>query len=152
MSKVRINLEQLATFAETFRSLVLEAVQSQGVCVALEGPLGSGKTTFVAHLIKILNPNEKVSSPTYVLENIYEAEPGLKISHWDLYRLSSGSVPEELYEAVIPGELRLIEWASRSNSSALGIDIQINFEIIAEDSRDCLVEVTELGARKEICF
>lgn len=77
----------------------------------LTGDLGAGKTTLVAALVKVLNGSAPVSSPTYVLQHIYELPEGRCVEHWDLYRVSS--VPEELLGPPASKILRLIEWGEK---------------------------------------
>jgi len=54
---------------------------SPGDVIALNGNLGSGKTTFVKGVLKGLNYKHEVTSPTYTLINEYNAD--FKIIHID---------------------------------------------------------------------
>src|SRR5688500_11391640 len=59
-----------------------------GECLALHGDLGAGKTRFVRGLVRGLNGEEhSVSSPTYVLLNVYDTAR-LTVYHLDAYRVS----------------------------------------------------------------
>ena len=105
-----------------------------GMQVALCGPLGAGKTTFVRYLCDRLGVADRVSSPSFVLEHRYAAASGLLpqlhvISHWDIYRLGAG--PEELLDAVPDDELRLIEWADRDSELLARCDLRLVFELAA---------------------
>src|SRR5688572_12984790 len=63
-----------------------------GDIIALEGPLGSGKTCFVRGLARGLGIDPtQVSSPTFIIVHEYEA----RLYHLDAYRLQGGT-PEEL--------------------------------------------------------
>ena len=91
--------------------------------VFLMGSLGSGKTTFVRHLVGNLpgSGNAEVASPSFTLCNIYPTNP--VVLHYDLYRLPPGCTDDSLEEALEmvegarqqpgqkPGQLVLIEWA-----------------------------------------
>jgi tRNA threonylcarbamoyladenosine biosynthesis protein TsaE len=55
---------------------------------AFNGEMGSGKTTFIKELSKILGSKDSFSSPTYAIVNEYHS-PKEKIYHFDLYRLKS---------------------------------------------------------------
>tara|TARA_B100000676_G_C17573390_1_gene578299 strand:- start:128 stop:553 length:426 start_codon:yes stop_codon:yes gene_type:complete len=57
---------------------------SPGDIISLNGNLGSGKTTFVKGVLKGLNYQHEVTSPTYTLINEYNAD--YKIIHIDCYR------------------------------------------------------------------
>lgn len=56
-------------------------------CFALHGNLGSGKTTFVKTMVKLLDDKINTNSPTYSIVNEYNAGNQL-ILHYDLYRLN----------------------------------------------------------------
>src|ERR1700677_2270816 len=86
-----------------------------GECIALDGPLGAGKTQFVRGLATALGANPRaVSSPTFVLLNIYRGGR-LTVFHLDAYRVTG---PED-FEGIGFGELLeqggvvVVEWASR---------------------------------------
>lgn len=52
------------------------------------GDLGSGKTTLIKHLCKVLAVSDHVTSPTYGLVNTYESPKHGHIYHFDLYRIN----------------------------------------------------------------
>ncbi|NJL99551.1 MAG: tRNA (adenosine(37)-N6)-threonylcarbamoyltransferase complex ATPase subunit type 1 TsaE [Synechococcaceae cyanobacterium SM2_3_2] len=89
-------------------ALAIEA--EPGTILLLEGDLGSGKTTLVQDLARGLGIPEVVSSPTFVLVQVYE-EGRIPLIHADLYRLSSAD-PEEL-ELWDPRAITAIEWPDR---------------------------------------
>jgi tRNA threonylcarbamoyl adenosine modification protein YjeE len=64
-------------------------VLARGDLVVLDGPLGSGKTTFTRALCRALGlPRRvRVPSPTFTLVHEYDLEP--PICHADVYRLGS---------------------------------------------------------------
>lgn len=82
-----------------------------GAYIALQGPLGAGKTTLVRALLQALGVQGPVKSPTYaLLESYDEVKP--KVHHLDLYRMCS---PEALHDVGIEAcfsesALILIEW------------------------------------------
>ncbi len=86
--------------------------------LALEGELGSGKTTFIQGLAQALGIKEKVLSPTFVLMKIFslEKKPFRNFIHLDAYRIEK---PKELlrlgFRELIrdPQNLVVIEWADR---------------------------------------
>jgi tRNA threonylcarbamoyladenosine biosynthesis protein TsaE len=80
--------------------------------VLLEGPLGSGKTTFIKHLLKKLGVTEPVTSPTYTLVHTYHATLG-QIMHADLYRIQHQQELEGLDLEYTGNNLLFIEWGER---------------------------------------
>lgn len=84
--------------------------------VTMQGELGSGKTTFVRHLLRALGVRGRVRSPTYGLVEPHQAPDGTPIAHCDFYRFAD---PREWEEAGLrdtfaaPG-LKLVEWPERA--------------------------------------
>jgi tRNA threonylcarbamoyladenosine biosynthesis protein TsaE len=82
--------------------------------VALDGPMGAGKTTLTAAIVKELGIREPVRSPTYTLANVYQSDDGLTIAHIDLYR-DSGALTDEAWWADIQPTIEqasftIVEW------------------------------------------
>ncbi len=92
----------------------LAATLEKGSVVALTGPLGAGKTTFVKAVARALGVEEDVTSPSFVRLNIYEGR--FTIYHLDLYRVKD--VPEFIFfgldEWLDTDGVTLIEWADRA--------------------------------------
>jgi tRNA threonylcarbamoyl adenosine modification protein YjeE len=93
--------ELAAQFAATLRA---------GDVVALSGPLGSGKTTFVRAVVRALHGVDEGSSPTFTFRHRYDGDP--PIEHLDFYRIRSESeIPELGLEEAFQGDaIVLIEW------------------------------------------
>ena len=62
------------------------AVLPRGQLLVVSGPLGAGKTTFVAELAAALGSDADVTSPTYTLVHEYPTPDG-PLVHVDAYRL-----------------------------------------------------------------
>lgn len=99
------------------------------VWVGLRGDLGAGKTRLAQGLCQGMGYAGRVRSPTFVLENRYQAN--LPIRHQDLYRLE---VPDEEMAAEWQDDREsvfLVEWADRASvadlpeSRVLIIDLSI---------------------------
>jgi tRNA threonylcarbamoyl adenosine modification protein YjeE len=85
--------------------------------IALNGPLGVGKTKFVQLLAAAMEVEELVNSPTFTMMNEYHSGR-LPLYHFDLYRLSEGQaalaaemLDSELAEILVGNYLIVIEWA-----------------------------------------
>jgi tRNA threonylcarbamoyladenosine biosynthesis protein TsaE len=105
----------LADEAATARlGAAIARVLRAGEAVCLSGPLGAGKSTLARALVRALTTSdEDVPSPTFTLVQFYEGA-GLKIAHFDLYRLTSADEAYEigLDEALDDGAA-VIEWPER---------------------------------------
>jgi tRNA threonylcarbamoyl adenosine modification protein YjeE len=112
---------------QRFARQLAEVINSP-ICVALNGTLGAGKTQFVRFMVEAMGGSaELVSSPTFVLVNLYQAR--LPIAHIDLYRLKSAAELDTFgFEDYIFGEyVCFVEWSNKFAESmpidSLTIDI-----------------------------
>ena len=91
---------------------------ARGDVVLVSGELGSGKTTFIRGACRALGVSEPVTSPTFVIGQLYcadggaAASTGLEVSHLDLYRLSTlaGEDPALLADYVTAERVSFLEW------------------------------------------
>lgn len=100
------------------------------VTIALSGPLGAGKTTFLQGLASALGIQEGLTSPTYALEQRYETPRG-PFLHLDLYRLTETQSHDLLKGSENFSGIRTIEWSDRvplehflASGHVIHIDIQ----------------------------
>jgi tRNA threonylcarbamoyladenosine biosynthesis protein TsaE len=82
------------------------------------GEMGSGKTTLVKAIGAVSGVTEVMSSPTFSIVNEYQATPGKKIYHFDLFRLNNEKEvfdigTEEYFDS---GQLCLVEWPEKLGS------------------------------------
>lgn len=112
-----------------------------GMVIGLIGTLGAGKTEFVRGLVAALGGSDDVSSPTFVLETVYEV-PGMSgqqirsVRHWDLYRLK-GSPPPELFDApALDDAVTVVEWSERCGdlNDLLSLTIMLAFSALETES------------------
>lgn len=82
-----------------------------GDVVLLAGALGTGKTTFVRGAARALGVQERVTSPTYAIGNLYAGQR-VQVAHLDLYRLDAldGTDEAALDDYLGPGRVTFIEW------------------------------------------
>ena len=112
-----------------------------GDVVALDGPLGAGKSVLARAIIQSLCPTEDdIPSPTFTLVQTYEPKNGMQLMHFDLYRLEA---PEEALELGIEDAFAdaicLIEWAVRLGPllprQALRLSIEPSTDPVASEKR-----------------
>lgn len=97
-----------------------------GDVVFLEGPVGSGKTTFTQSLISTLSSEPlDVQSPTFAIVHDY-SETTPPILHVDLYRLESREELAELgLEDYLDTHALVVEWASACRNNAIRPKVEI---------------------------
>jgi tRNA threonylcarbamoyladenosine biosynthesis protein TsaE len=108
MKKNVNNQQELAAVGER-----LGALLKGGEVIELVGDVGAGKTTFTKAIAGGMGVDGDVSSPSYTLSQVYEAKDGLRLVHYDFYRLHDpGILAAELEEAMRDdGSVIVIEWA-----------------------------------------
>jgi tRNA threonylcarbamoyladenosine biosynthesis protein TsaE len=108
--------------------------------IALDGPLGAGKTTFARYLLRALGASGRIKSPTFALLEPYEL-PALNASHLDFYRFDD---PREWIDAGLrevferPG-LKLVEWPDKAGDLLPIADLWLRITPRDDGSRDVAV-------------
>jgi tRNA threonylcarbamoyladenosine biosynthesis protein TsaE len=126
----------------------LGAALDAGDTVCLVGELGSGKTTFVQGIAAGWGSLDTVTSPTFVLVNLYRRTDGQQLAHLDAYRLSSPAEAVELdVDLLLESGPLVVEWADRIQAALPGDHLRINLGMVAEEQRRLLLSYR--GARYE---
>jgi tRNA threonylcarbamoyladenosine biosynthesis protein TsaE len=110
-----------------------------GDILALNGPLGSGKTCFVQGIARGLGVTERyITSPTFVLVREYQGR--LPLYHIDLYRLAPGIEIGMLgLDEYLDGDgITAIEWSEKMEEGLPGRTINISFKCLNEMSREII--------------
>lgn len=85
-----------------------------GNVVCLQGELGSGKTTLVQGIAAGWGSTDAVTSPTFVLVNIYRRPDGAQLAHMDAYRLENAAEAEALdIDNLLETGPLVVEWADK---------------------------------------
>src|SRR5689334_25189361 len=85
-----------------------------GDLVCLQGNLGAGKTTFVQGIAQGWGSLDSVSSPTFILVNMYRRSDGAQLFHLDTYRLESEAEGAELdLDSMMAEGILIVEWPER---------------------------------------
>lgn len=108
-----------------------------GDVVAYRGGMGVGKTTFTIGVARGLGLDAWVSSPTFALVHEYEGANGLRLCHFDMYRITS---PEDLYSTgffdyLDSDAILVVEWSENIASSLPQGCIVAEFTACGEDGR-----------------
>ncbi|HVN26531.1 MAG TPA: tRNA (adenosine(37)-N6)-threonylcarbamoyltransferase complex ATPase subunit type 1 TsaE [Candidatus Paceibacterota bacterium] len=108
------------------RAIRKEGPKPSPIVFALEGMLGSGKTTFVQGFLSGFGVRKRVQSPTFVVIRRYrlpaKKDPHFKnVFHMDAYRLKAASKKDGRHLGPIgfwsmleePGNIVFVEWPER---------------------------------------
>ena len=129
------SLDELDMVAQT----VLDSLEGHTV-VALDAPMGAGKTTLISRIAEQLGAEDDVTSPTFAIVNEYVGER--TIYHFDMYRIER--VEEALdfgcEEYISSGELCLIEWPEKIEPLLPEDTMVIKIEILSDTERRFIIK------------
>ena len=116
--------EHFATFVE------------KGDVFSFVGELASGKTTFIKGILKGLNFDKPVTSPTFTLVNEYDAK--FPVIHIDCYREDEQErwIKLGINDYMDEENVVIIEWADKMQSLLPVNTIQIQFSHKSINSRE----------------
>lgn len=106
-----------------------------GVCLSLEGGMGSGKSVLVRGICRGLGVDDDVVSPSFILCEAYMGR--LAVIHTDFYRLEFENEIEELgvFDYVDGKTVVIAEWGERSERWQDLADAVLELTIIGESDR-----------------
>ena len=115
-----------------------------GELIALAGNLGAGKTVFLKALARAMGIEDNITSPTFVLMKVYDADFGKveRLVHVDCYRLEHA---EDLQDIGLGDYLNhdnnvvVVEWADKINDLPEGT-IYIKIESLGGDKRKIIID------------
>ena len=100
-----------------------------GLCVALVGDLGAGKSTLARATLRALanDPSLEVPSPTFTLVQVYELR--FQVGHFDLYRIGDSSELDELgFDEILEAGACLVEWPNQAGNRLPDDLLRIEFK------------------------
>jgi tRNA threonylcarbamoyladenosine biosynthesis protein TsaE len=108
-----------------------------GDVICLQGDLGAGKTTLVQGIAKGWGSLDAVSSPTFILVNMYRRADQSRLFHMDAYRIDSTPEAEELdLDSMLAQGPLLIEWPERIDGLVPEERLWIQLEHVDEEERE----------------
>lgn len=119
----------------------LAAFLLPGDIVALDAPMGSGKSVFARGLARGLGIEGPVQSPTFTVCRRYEAGP-VPFEHWDFYRLGSEDDLEStgFFASESVAAIRAIEWADMFPHAVGKALLRVTLEPLDADRRRIVLE------------
>jgi tRNA threonylcarbamoyladenosine biosynthesis protein TsaE len=133
------SLEETQTLAREWLNSLPEET-NEAVILGLYGNLGSGKTTFTQSLGRELGISQDMTSPTFVIQKIYETKHKhfKRLIHIDAYRLNEGRELQVLnFEELVNNKnnLIVIEWPENVKEILPDNHIKIYCEFVDEKTR-----------------
>jgi tRNA threonylcarbamoyladenosine biosynthesis protein TsaE len=115
----------------------LGTLLQRGDIICLEGDLGSGKTTLVQGMAAGWGSLDQVTSPTFILVNLYRRLDGGQFHHLDAYRIKNAKEAEELdldtYTETGP---LVVEWAERIKAALPENHLWVSLHLVDVEQRD----------------
>lgn len=109
---------------------------SGGEVLELVGDIGAGKTTLTKGIARALGINEPVQSPTFTISRVYDSPKGLRLAHYDFYRLSeAGIMGDEIREVMDDDSVVVVEWAGAVDDDLLKDRLVVKITTISEEER-----------------
>lgn len=141
------SLEIISRSAEQTRrvGMRLGALLQTGDLIGLVGELGSGKTTLVKGIATGCGSLDPVSSPTFVIVNVYRRPDGKRLFHMDAYRLrdANEAIDLDLDDMLENGTL-VVEWAERVQPALSKEGLWVTLKWVDEYQRDMIIAVRGL--------
>lgn len=107
-----------------------------GDVICLQGELGAGKTTFTQGLAQGWGSVDAVSSPTFIIVNVYRRQNGDQLYHLDTYRLETAPEAEELdIDAMLMRGPLIVEWPERMQSVLPSERLWIKLDYLNDEER-----------------
>lgn len=129
--------QQLKEFGRRLGSLL-----EGGEAIQLVGDVGAGKTTLAKAVAAGMGVTETLSSPSYTLSQVYETPHGLRLAHYDFYRLDDpGILASELADTFADKQtVVVIEWGAIVAGVTPGDHLTISIVPTDETSRRLVLE------------
>ena len=109
---------------------------SGGEVLELVGDIGAGKTTLTRGIARALGINEPVQSPTFTISRVYDSPKGLRLAHYDFYRLGeAGIMGDEIREAMDDDSVVVVEWAGAVDDDLPKDRLVVKITTISEEER-----------------
>lgn len=142
---MKVKLSELDEYAKGLVSELKESsTGDKATVLALVGNLGAGKTTLTQYISRELGIKEAVTSPTFVIEKIYELrnqDPFDKLIHIDAYRLENSKELENLGWNDITNDknnIIIVEWAENVKDILPENTKTLNLSVIDDESREII--------------
>lgn len=109
---------------------------SAPLVIALNGPLGAGKSTLIRAMLRQLGVTGPIKSPTYALVEPYIFS-NYSIYHFDFYRFFDENEWEDsgFRDYFSPDSICLVEWAEKAARVLPPVDLQLDLQYAIPEGR-----------------
>ena len=126
--------------------LRLGSLLEAGDLIGLVGDLGAGKTTLMQGIASGWGSLDQVTSPTFVLVNVYRRPNRQRLYHLDAYRLNSPAEAQDLdLDSMLEDAALVVEWAEKIQETLPAERLWLEIKWVDENQRDFLI--TAYGSR-----
>ena len=132
MQQITANEQQLPDVAKA----ILETYPKERV-FGFYGEMGTGKTTLIKEMCKMLGVQDITSSPTFAIINEYWTAQDQPIYHFDFYRIDEPADATRIgfEEYLYSGHYCFIEWTEKVEEILQGDFIPVQIERVDETTR-----------------
>jgi tRNA threonylcarbamoyladenosine biosynthesis protein TsaE len=119
-----------------------------GMVIYLRGDLGAGKTSLARGILRGLDYEKRVKSPTYTLVEVYKVSR-LYLYHFDFYRLDDPGawIDAGFRDYFNEQSVCLVEWPEKARGSLPAPDLDIMLRIPAS-GRDVRIDACSEAGRR----
>ena len=131
------SLEEISDIADLILKIVSDKI------LLFYGEMGVGKTTLIKEIIKQLDVDDVVTSPTFSLVNEYQSNTGKNIYHFDFYRIENEEEALDIGidEYFYSNAWCLIEWPERIKNLLPLNAVEIHLSLNDDESRRIEVSI-----------
>lgn len=111
--------------------------ESKTKVILFKGEMGSGKTTLISAMVKILGGDSKASSPTFSIVNEYKVKSDI-VYHFDFYRIKNHSEVLDIgiEDYFYSGNWNFIEWPDKIKHILPDKTTVIKLTILSDQERE----------------
>ena len=136
------NRKETDILGATLAREIIKSKSKKALILALEGELGSGKTTFIQGFAKGLGIKRRILSPSFLILRLYSLK-NFNFYHLDCYRIKKTKEILDLGFKEIIKEKKVvvvIEWADKIYQILPKNIIEIKFKWLGENERKIIIK------------
>jgi tRNA threonylcarbamoyladenosine biosynthesis protein TsaE len=111
--------------------------ESKTKTILFKGEMGSGKTTLISAMVKILGGKSKASSPTFSIVNEYKVKSDI-VYHFDFYRIKNQieALDVGIEDYFYSGNWNFVEWPDKIKPLLPNNTTTVKLSILSNQERE----------------